>query len=69
MKVSKQKAAKMGLMAAIMTIFGNVVGIGIFFKNNGVFNKNNFNAYGVLLSWFISIILVCRFIICRNLFM
>ena len=37
MKVTKQNAAKLGLMAAIMVIFGNVVGIGIFFKNKGVF--------------------------------
>lgn len=58
MKVTKQKAAKLGLMAAIMVIFGNVVGIGIFFKNVGVFKKNDFNPYGVLFAWIASIILV-----------
>lgn len=58
MKVSKQKAAKMGLVAAIMAIFGNVVGIGIFFKNAGVFKKNDWNPYGVLIAWIVSIVLV-----------
>lgn len=58
MKVTKQNAAKLGLMAAIMVIFGNVVGIGIFFKNDGVFRKNDYNPYGVLIAWIASIILV-----------
>ncbi|MBQ6970400.1 amino acid permease [bacterium] len=58
MKVTKQNAAKLGLMAAIMVIFGNVVGIGIFFKNKGVFAKNDSNPYGVLFAWIASAILV-----------
>ena len=58
MKISSKKAAKIGLIAAIMIIFGNVVGIGIFFKNSGVFLKNEYNPWGVLIAWIISSILV-----------
>lgn len=57
-KVSKQTAGKIGLFSAIMVIFGAVVGIGIFFKNNTVFRLNDNNAVGILLSWIISIIIV-----------
>ncbi|MBP5256898.1 MAG: amino acid permease [Mycoplasma sp.] len=58
MKVSSKNAAKMGLIAAIIVIFGNVVGIGIFFKNSGIFLKNGYNPWGVLIAWIISSILV-----------
>ena len=56
--VSKQTGAKIGLMAAILYIIGNVVGIGIFFKNGTVFRLNNGNYLGVLLAWIISIVIV-----------
>jgi hypothetical protein len=49
-KVSKSTAGKIGLFGAMSVIIGGVIGIGIFFKNNGVFNNNNGNAIGVLVS-------------------
>jgi Na+(H+)/acetate symporter ActP len=49
-KVSKQTAGTIGLVTAILYIIGNVVGVGIFFKNNTVFNLNNTNAIGILVS-------------------
>ena len=57
-KVSKQTAGTIGLVAAILFIIGNVIGVGIFFKNNTVFKLNNDNAIGILASWIISIIIV-----------
>ncbi|XQP55223.1 MAG: APC family permease [Mycoplasmoidaceae bacterium] len=57
-KVKKQTAGKIGLLAAILYIIGNVVGIGIFFKNGTVFRLNNGNYLGVLLAWIISIVIV-----------
>lgn len=57
-KVSKQTAGTIGLVTAILYIIGNVVGVGIFFKNNTVFNLNNTNAIGILVSWIVSIIIV-----------
>ncbi len=57
-KVKKETAGKIGLMAAILYIIGNVVGIGIFFKNGTVFRLNNGNAIGVLIAWGISIVIV-----------
>ncbi|MCQ2748373.1 MAG: hypothetical protein MJ223_04155 [Mycoplasmoidaceae bacterium] len=49
-KVKKQTAGTIGLVAAILFIIGNVVGIGIFFKNGTVFRLNDNNAIGVLIS-------------------
>ena len=49
--VSQKSAAKIGLMGACSIIIASVVGVGIFFKNGGVFNNNNYNTVGVLLSW------------------
>ena len=57
-KVSKQTAGTIGLIAAILYIIGNVIGVGIFFKNNTVFKLNNSNAIGILASWIISIVIV-----------
>ncbi|MCQ3908194.1 MAG: amino acid permease [Mycoplasmoidaceae bacterium] len=57
-KVKKQTAGKIGLLAAILYIIGNVVGIGIFFKNKTVFRLNDNDALGVLLAWIISIVIV-----------
>jgi amino acid transporter len=56
-KVSKSTAGKIGLFGAMAVIIGGVIGIGIFFKNNGVFKNNNGNATGILLSWGIAIII------------
>lgn len=57
-KVKKETAGKIGLIAAILYIIGNVVGIGIFFKNGTVFRLNNGNAWGVLAAWLISVVIV-----------
>lgn len=57
-KVKKETAGKIGLIAAILYIIGNVVGIGIFFKNGTVFRLNNGNAIGVILAWVVSIVIV-----------
>ncbi len=57
-KVKKETAGKIGLVAAILYIIGNVVGIGIFFKNGTVFRLNEGNALGVMLAWIISIVIV-----------
>lgn len=57
-KVKKETAGKIGLIAAILYIIGNVVGIGIFFKNGTVFRLNDGNWLGVLLAWVISIVIV-----------
>lgn len=57
-RVSKQTAGKIGMFSAIMIIFGAVVGIGIFFKNSTVFDLNNNNWLGVILSWVLSIIII-----------
>ena len=57
-KVKKQTAGTIGLMAAVLYIIGNVVGLGIFFKNMTVFRLNANNAIGILVSWIVAIILV-----------
>jgi len=57
MKIKQQTANKIGLFSSIMIIFGAVVGIGIFFKNVGVFKANNNNWLGVLLSWIFAIVM------------
>ena len=55
-----QKKAKIGLFSLIITIFGGVVGLGIFFKNTNVFNLNGHNPYGTIISWIVTtIILFC----------
>ena len=55
--VSKQTAGKMGLIGAVSVLITSVVGIGIFFKNGGVFNLNNGNCAGVLISWILSAVI------------
>ncbi len=55
--VSKQTAGKIGLIGSISLIIATVVGVGVFFKNGSVFNNNDYNAWGVLLSWGLAIII------------
>ncbi|MBQ7749104.1 hypothetical protein IJR75_00585 [bacterium] len=50
MKTTQKTAAKIGLFSSIITIFGGVVGLGIFFKNTSVFNLNQHNPYGTIIS-------------------
>ena len=54
LKVKQQTAAKIGLMTSISLIICSVVGVGIFFKIVSVFNNNNGNATGIILSWIIT---------------
>jgi len=50
MCVNVKTAKKVGLVSAVAVLIGSVIGIGIFFKNGGVFANNNNNPYGVLIS-------------------
>jgi len=53
MKINFKKKTKLSLMGAILIVIGQIVGIGIFFKNASIFNNNGFSGWGVLLSWLI----------------
>lgn len=57
MSVSIKTAKKIGLFAAISILIGSIIGIGIFFKNNTVFQNNDNNAIGVLISWVLASII------------
>ncbi|MBR2652519.1 hypothetical protein IKE96_04210 [bacterium] len=50
MSVKIKTAKKIGLVTAISVLIGSVIGIGIFFKNNTIFQNNGNNATGVLIS-------------------
>lgn len=54
MSVNVKTAKKVGLVSAVAVLIGSVIGIGIFFKNGGVFANNNNNPYGVLISWILA---------------
>ena len=64
MEVKKETAAKISLFGAVMIILGAMIGIGIFFKNDGVFRNNNGNAIGILISWILSSIIAFSTIFC-----
>ena len=55
--ISKKTAGKIGLIGSISLIIATVVGVGVFFKNGSVFNNNHHNAYGVLISWILAIVI------------
>ena len=57
MSVNVKTAKKVGLFAAISILIGSIIGIGIFFKNGTVFQNNNNNAIGVLISWILASII------------
>jgi len=60
MKTTQKTAAKIDLFSLIITIFGGVVGLGIFFKNMNVFYLNGNNPYGTIISWIvITFIIFC----------
>lgn len=52
--VSAKTAGKIGLTGSISIIIASVVGVGIFFKNGGVFKNNGWNSTGVVLSWILA---------------
>lgn len=52
-----KKVKKIGLISAISMLIASVIGIGIFLKNDGIFNNNGGNPIGILLSWIIGIII------------
>jgi hypothetical protein len=41
---------RLSTIAAIIFLFGNVVGIGVFFKTGSIFNANDHNAGGTMIS-------------------
>lgn len=55
--VSNETAGKIGLLGAMSVIIGAIIGIGIFFKNKSVFNSNNGNPWGILVSWIVVLII------------
>lgn len=55
--MKSETANKIGLFGAIGVIIGAVIGVGIFFKNKSVFANNNGNAWGVLVSWILALII------------
>lgn len=57
MSVKIKTAKKIGLVTAISVLIGSVIGIGIFFKNNTIFQNNGNNATGVLISWILASII------------
>ncbi len=58
MTVSRKTTKKIGLATSISMLIGSVVGIGIFFKNGSVFDINDNNSIGILVSWILSAIIV-----------
>ena len=54
LSVRPKTAAKIGLITSIFMIMSSVMGVGIFFKNGAVFDNNNGNAYGILISWILT---------------
>lgn len=54
MSIKIKTAKKIGLFTAISVLIGSIIGIGIFFKNNSVFENNGNNPYGVLISWILA---------------
>ena len=54
MSIKIKTAKKIGLFTAISVLIGSIIGIGIFFKNNSVFENNDYNPYGVLISWILA---------------
>lgn len=57
-EISSTNSRKIGLFSAISMLIGSVVGVGIFFKNSSVFQFNDFNSIGILISWILSA-LIC----------
>ena len=66
MEIKRQTATKISLFGAVMIILGAMIGVGIFFKNGGVFENNNGNSIGVLVSWIISSIIAFSTIFCYS---
>lgn len=57
MTVKNKTAKNIGFFSALSVLIGSVIGIGIFFKNGSVFDSNNFNGIGVLISWILASII------------
>lgn len=55
--VSQKTAGKIGLVGSISLIIATVLGVGVFFKNGSVFSNNGNNAWGVLISWILAIVI------------
>lgn len=55
--MERSKSRKIGLFASISMLIGTIVGIGIFFKNGNVFETNDYNGIGILISWILAAII------------
>lgn len=56
-KTTNKTVGSIGLVSAICLIISSVVGVGVFFKNGSVFNNNNNNQTGIILSWCIATVI------------
>ncbi|MCC3161022.1 MAG: amino acid permease, partial [Mollicutes bacterium PWAP] len=53
----KSKSRKLGLAAAISMLIGTVIGAGIFFRNNDIFNITNYSAVSTGIAWILGSII------------
>lgn len=51
--MSTKTGKKMGFWTALAMMVGSIVGIGIFFKSNGILRANDWNGISTLMSWII----------------
>ena len=49
--MSKKKAKKISFFTALTMMVGSIIGIGIFFKNDGILKANDWNGWSTLMSW------------------
>ena len=49
-----KKARKLGFIAAISMLIGSIIGSGIYFKNNDVFDANHYSALGTGIAWILA---------------
>ena len=51
--MSNKTAKKIGVFTALTMMIGSIVGVGIFFKSNGILRSNDWNGIGTLMAWII----------------
>ncbi|GHU51256.1 hypothetical protein FACS189459_6690 [Bacilli bacterium] len=47
--IANKQQRNLGTFSSVVFSVGNIVGIGVFFKNISIFKNNDFNPIGVLL--------------------
>lgn len=55
--MKRKNIKRIGFWSALSVLVGSVIGIGIFFKNGSIFLANNYDGYGILISWILSSII------------